>query len=200
MPIYFTNFPKVKHSNQILVDITKRAKFLETIAQDPTVYLPYTIKDGETADEISYLYYGTVDYVWMIYLANNMLDPYKDWPMSDRELFGYIADKYKDEYEAHTGRTIYTAQDVLAWCQDTTITDNILYYTAKDGDEILTLSPESYSLSSQFDPALTGEFEWTAVRIFEAEVLTNENKRVIRLIGDAYADRVAEEFERLMNE
>jgi hypothetical protein len=200
MPKYFTNFPKVKHTNEILVDITKRAKFLNTIAQNPNVYLPYTIKDGETVEEISYLYYGTVDYVWMIYLANNMIDPYKDWPMRDRELYAHIADKYKDEYEESTGNTTYSAQDVLNWTQDATRNDNILFYRSLDSDEEIKLSPESYALGSKFDAALIGEDRWTPVRVFDAEVEANEDKRVIQLINDVYAEQVAKEFESLMND
>jgi len=197
MPNYFRNFPTVKHQGQILVDITKRAKFLETIAQNPSTYLPYTIQAGETPDEVSYLYYGTVDYTWMIYLANNMIDPYKDWPLNDNELIEYIADKYKDEYEASTGNTSYTKYDVIAWTQDTTTDDNVLFYRNHD-DKELKISVESHTNGALFDPDFDGD-EWYKVRIFEEEQDANDDKRVIQVINKIYAEQVAKEFASLMN-
>jgi hypothetical protein len=199
MPKYFQYFPTVKHTNQLLVDITKRAKFVRTLASDPRAYLPYTIKGDETADEISYYYYGTVDYVWMVYLANNIIDPYKDWPMTDRNLNAYIADKYKEEYMESMGVSTYTDQDVINWTQRTDIEDNILYWRAEE-DDTVQLSPESYENASIFDPQLIGEYSWYRLRIYDAEVEANENKRIIRLINADYADQIAKEFKRLMNE
>lgn len=202
MPNYFRNFPIVRHSGQNLLDITRRSRFIETLAQDPTVYLPYTIKSGETAEELSYYYYDTVDLVWMIYFANNMVDPYKDWPMRDQEFRDYVADKYKDEYEAATGNTDYTKFDVLAWTADSsddTYYDNILYFQSLEDDEV-RLSPESYLIGSSKDPMLYSEDTWIPVRIYEAEELANDNKRVIRLINKNYAPQIAKEFKRLMNE
>lgn len=193
MPRYFEFFPTTKHSNQILVDITKRAKLLQSIGNNPNVFLPYTIKDGETAEEISYLYYGTVDYVWMIWLANTALDPYKDWPLQYRELWAYVADKYKDEYMKSQGLDTYTDQEVVDWTQDTTVDDNILYYINDDGET--KISAESYA--NPLDPLFEAS-EWTAVRIWEAEDEANENKRIIQVINNIYAEQVATEFKRLM--
>lgn len=197
MPKYFRYFPKTKHTDQNVVDITKRAKFLETIAQNPNVYLPYTIRDGETADEISYLFYGTVDYTWMIYLANNIIDPYKDWPMRENEFVEYIADKYKDEYEESTGNTEYTKYDVIAWTQNADIDDNILFYRSHD-DATITVSAETMDRAATFDDDFEAG-DWYAVRIYTAEEEANDDKRTIQLINDIYAEQVAKEFESLMN-
>jgi hypothetical protein len=94
MSTYFRYFPETKHTNKVLKDITKRARFLDTVASTPFVFLPYTVKEGERAEELSYYYYGTTDYVWMVYMANNIVDPYQDWPMSQRDLDKYIEEKY----------------------------------------------------------------------------------------------------------
>jgi hypothetical protein len=199
MPRYFRHFPVTKHTNQNLVDITKRARFKLTVAEDPTLYMPYTITDEQSAEELSFLYYGTVDHVWMIYLANEMLDPYKDWPMRDSDMYDYIADKYTDEYIESTGDTSPTRNKVLNWTQDATITDNILYYEAEDDDEVIQLSQDSWAKASIFDPAFIGQYAWVPVRIFEAEINENDNKRTIFVINKDYASRVAKEFKSLMN-
>ena len=95
MPKYFRYFPEVTYRGRQIKDITRRVRFLEQVTSDPRVFLPYTIKEGETAAEISYHYYGTVNYVWLVYVANNIIDPYYDWPMDQTSLDAFIADKYR---------------------------------------------------------------------------------------------------------
>lgn len=192
MSAYFTYFPTVEHTGQILTDITKRARFIETVASDPKVFLPYTIKEEESPEELSHYYYGSVDYVWMIYLANNIIDPYRDWPMNDRNLYAYIADKYK----TLSGETEDYA--VVAWTQDDTISDNILYYQHVD-DEELRISSDSYTLANQLDDSFVAG-DWYPMRIYDAEYESNENKRVIQVVDEKYVNRVTEELRILMNE
>jgi len=94
MSKYFEYFPDIKYGDHIVKDVTRRVRFHDTVANNPLVFLPYTVEEGERAEELSYYYYGSVDYVWTIYLANNIIDPYRDWPMSHRELENYISNKY----------------------------------------------------------------------------------------------------------
>ena len=192
MSRYFKDFPKVKHTDQVLTDITKRVRFVDTIASDPKVFLPYTIKEEESPEELSYYYYGSVDFVWVIYLANNIIDPYKDWPMNDRNFYAYMAEKYK----TLSGETEDFA--VVAWTQDTTIDDNVLYYAHVDDAE-LRISPDSYSLSNQLDDSFIAG-DWYAVRVYDAEYEANEDKRVIQVIDKKYIGQVADELRTLMNE
>jgi hypothetical protein len=58
----------------------------------------------------------------MIYLANDIIDPYNEWPMDEYTFHQYIIEKYKDRSGGRTG------YDVLSWAQDTTRTDNIAYF------------------------------------------------------------------------
>jgi hypothetical protein len=62
-----------------------------------------------------------VDDTWLVLLANNMTDPYYDWPLSDEEFDQYFTDKYS----SFSGRTGF---DVIRWGQSTTRKDNIVYY------------------------------------------------------------------------
>lgn len=94
MPKYFRYFPQVQHSNFQVRDITKRVRFTERVRNEPFVFLPYTVQEGDRPEDVSYLYYGTVNRVWMIYVANNIIDPYSDWPMDQYRLDRYIEDKY----------------------------------------------------------------------------------------------------------
>jgi len=196
MPRYFRYFPKVKHSEQLLLDITKRVKFKSTLAENARVYLPYTISNDQTCEELAQLYYGDVNLVWMIYLANDMLDPYQDWPMEQENFYDYLGDKYKEEYKTSTGSDTAPRQSVLDWTMNEGITDNVLYYENSDGDKI---SLETYTLGPTFDNDFDAD-EWSKMTVFTVENEANENKRQIQVINKIYADQVDREFKRLMNE
>ena len=91
---YFRHFPTLKYSGQAMTNITKRIRFKENFISSPFAYLPLTVKEGERAEEIAYLYYGDTSYVWMIYLANDIVDPYWQWPLTQQNLDRFIEDQY----------------------------------------------------------------------------------------------------------
>lgn len=183
MANYFKYFPKINYQGEVLRDITTRPKFLDELAQDPYSFLPYTIKDGETAHEVSQYYYGSPVYVWMIYLANDMVDPYFDWPISDAEVEKTIVKKYKDQAEASDG-TGLTPQEVIEWSLRTEkngqlFRDNILYYYDATGTKI-TIDTYLYGGVNVND--------WFPMRVYEYEIEKNEAKRDIRLLNKEYVN------------
>jgi hypothetical protein len=121
MSKYFTNYPTIEYQGKQIRDITKRSKIRNEILSDPLIFLPFTVRDGEKPETIAQLYYGSVDDTWLVLFANNMTDPYYDWPMSDEEFDQYFIDKYSEL----SGKTGY---DVIRWGQNETIRDNIVYY------------------------------------------------------------------------
>lgn len=190
MPRYFRYYPDVKHSGKFLVDITKRSKFIQKLFSDPTIFLPFTINEGERAEDIAYLYYEDVNLVWLLYLANEIIDPYKQWPMTQRNFLKYLIEKYRTESGASTD------QGVLNWTQNTIKH----YYLIEDGET--TISKESYdksvganSLDSTF---VSGD--WQSVSYYDYEDEINENNRHILVIDRRYAEQIERELKRLMNE
>lgn len=94
MSSYFKYFPKVDYLNQSVINITKRVKIRDDILNDPYAYLPYTISEEDRPEDIAYYYYGDVDKVWLVYLANNIVDPYTQWPLSSDNFYKTMAKKY----------------------------------------------------------------------------------------------------------
>ena len=194
MPKYFRYFPEVTYKGKQIKDITRRVRFLEQVQTDPRVFLPYTVKEGETADEISYHYYGTVNYVWLVYLANNIIDPYYDWPMTQSKLDAFIVDKYRSLAEESEGTTL-TDRKVLEWTQNATITDNITYYENLE-DRTIRLSPDSYGIN--LDPDFQAA-DWTPIRYYDYEFFTNEDKRQIFLVDRQFAPNTEKELKSILN-
>lgn len=121
---YFENFPTIEYQGRRVKDITRRSNFVKSIANNPYLYYPYTVKEGERPEDIAEFYYGSVDYVWLVYLANNILDPYYEWPMDEKTFNNYLVSKYSD-FSGEVG------EDVIDWIQDPTNDDNILYYVRR---------------------------------------------------------------------
>ena len=58
------------------------------------LYLNHIVQDGERAELVSYKYYSDAKYYWTLYVINNIINPYHDWPMSQIELDEYVKRKY----------------------------------------------------------------------------------------------------------
>jgi hypothetical protein len=118
---YFENFPLIDYQGRRVRDISRRSSFLTAIQNNPYLYYPYTIKANERAEDIADAYYGSVDFVWLIYLANNIIDPYHEWPMDENTFNDYLVDKYTEQ----SGET---GEDVIDWIRDEANDQNIIYY------------------------------------------------------------------------
>ena len=182
MSRYFRFFPQESYQvanssfemQRQITDITLRTRIIDNIgADDPYLYLPYTVKEGERAEDVANFYYGSPDYVWLVWFSNDIVDPYNEWPRSQPDLKKFIIKKYQDQSGS---------QETLAWTQNTLITENIKHYKKSDGT---LASPDSYTLKATFDPDYIGG-EWTPVRFYDYEFEHNEEKRDIRLVNESY--------------
>ena len=124
MAKYFENFPIIEYQGRKVRDITRRNQFVKNVATNPYLFYPYTVKEGERAEDIALFYYGSVDYVWLVYLANNILDPYHEWPMDEKTFNNYLIEKYAE-------RSGQIGEDVVDWISDEGNDENILYYVRR---------------------------------------------------------------------
>ena len=121
---YFQDFPVIQYEGRKVRDITRRSTFLKGVSNNPYLYYSYTVTDDERAEDVALSYYGSVDYIWLVYMANNIIDPYYEWPMDSQTFNDYLVSKYT----AQSGRI---GEDVIDWTKDETIDSNIIYYVKK---------------------------------------------------------------------
>lgn len=193
MSNYFKHFPKVKHSGEILTDITKRVKFFENITTDPFLFLPYTIQNDMRPDELAYFYYDDSTLDWLIFIANNILDPLNEWPLSNDNFNKMIMKKYA----AQSGASGY---DIVAWSQNTTHTDNIIHYYNINDPEII-INTTTFELNTSEDGPLDPSFiesEWLPLRYYDYEFNENESKRNIQLINKNYVADVEKQLKSIL--
>jgi hypothetical protein len=100
MSFYFRPFPKVdyqlkKNNNPLLLtNITLRFKLRETLKTKAAIYYDYIVKDSDRPDLVAYKYYEDETLDWVLFLINDIVDPYYDWPMDQRTFDNYMKSLY----------------------------------------------------------------------------------------------------------
>lgn len=214
MSKYFKFFPRVEYQSREIVDISKRTKVLDKFQNNPYLFLPYTITQDDKPEDIAQLYYGDVGKVWLVFLANDIIDPYSEWPKPDDVFEKYLVSKYEDAYRESTGDTTEDVSDaVFYWTQNQTITDNIVrvngvfstgenFEVSKETYENLSYVEFGYAESDYYVPTFDDDDDsdmiWEPYRIFDYEYDKNQSLRSINLINKAFADQIESELKGLM--
>lgn len=106
MQRYFEKFPIVTYNGYSVRNIMSRVKPLDKIVNEPNVYYNYQLENSPRADNIAYDVYQDPYTSWLIYLVNNVIDPYYDWNLGQYEFQQFILKKYGD-YANAQGRVAY---------------------------------------------------------------------------------------------
>lgn len=95
---YFAKFPLLRYTSNniqtITTDVLRRVSVNKNTRENLVIFDEYDIKDGETPESVSYKFYETSDYHWVILLVNDILDPRYDWPLNSNQLYEYTSGKY----------------------------------------------------------------------------------------------------------
>ena len=188
MSDFFSNYPIINYNIEKvkplkttkIVNILNRPQIKNKVLGNISSYYPYSVQEQDRPDTIAYDYYGSVSYTWMILLANDIIDPYYDWPIFNKELEAYIINKYGSLQEARDKIHHYE----LVTREETRI------YTETEGykrllEKTVSVDKDTYDVSS-----LTKR----TVNCYDYELIENEKKRNIVLIDNAYAKQIQEEF------
>lgn len=91
---YFEKFPLTEYNGIPALNIVKRAAFNENVRNFITAFYTHTMPTDEKYENVAYDYYGDVDLDWLIYHANDIIDPYYQRPLSYDDFDNYIISKY----------------------------------------------------------------------------------------------------------
>jgi len=104
---YFNQFQKIQYDIKgdgkyvtmtNLMIRTKLRDYLKTLLVN---FDYYDVIPGETPESIAYYYYENVRLYWLVLLANNITDYFKDWPMSTAKFESYVKAKYNNINDVH---------------------------------------------------------------------------------------------------
>lgn len=167
---YFEKFPTIVYNNVDVKNIISKVKIVDLLDSSPLAYMPYVLTEQDKPWTIAHDYYGDVERVWLVYLSNNITDPYYDWYMSTYDFEKYLKKKYG---------SIETAQSNIEGYQDSR---GVKY------------SKETYIYSTDPNKAL-----WTPIYSYNRENQENENKREIKLLERNLAASAESELKTLLN-
>lgn len=163
-------YDRVNYNGYNLTNILRKITPIQRILRKINVYYPYTIKEGERADAIAYDYYGSSTYTWLIYICNNILDPYYQWPLDTDMFYKFIENKYGDFYQ--------TQVDIKQY-----INKNYQY----------TIDPSTFHHLNEEQ-----QFGWEPQTVYQWEFLRNEAKRRINLISNEYLSQIDKQVRDLL--
>lgn len=117
MSFYFRPFPTVRYSQkknnnfELLTNITLRYKIKELVKRRKSIYYDYVVKDSDRPDIIAYKYYDDETLDWVLFLINDIIDPYYDWPLTQEGFNAYMKSLYGSVSTSQT--TVYEYRKIL---------------------------------------------------------------------------------------
>lgn len=218
---HFYAYPKIEYSDNQATNIMVRGRVRDAVLNNSLLYYKYRIDEFMKPEILSHKYYGSPNYVWAIFYANNIVNPIMDWPMNQREFDRYILQKYGSLDKAQLK---YASDGKLNY-------DSIHHYVLNDHyiiDEltftqlnaILTKYKTFYQANEQvlknnLSELKIGNFiidretflslgalnpeTVSSVTYYEHEYEMNEKKRDIVVIDKEYLFQIVSEFENLFD-
>lgn len=92
---YFDKLPSIVYDGHTVKNLLARAKLADSTKANRMAFYPYTMDSSvDRVDILSNNYYDSPGYAWLIWMANDVVDPYYDLPLSEDDFFGFITKKY----------------------------------------------------------------------------------------------------------
>lgn len=104
---YFGAFPIINYDGYFARNILARVGFDQNVKAFAPNFYPYTVKESDRPDSLSYNYYDNADNEWLIYLVNDIVDPYHDYRLTSEDFDSYITKKYGGIQEASRQTAFY---------------------------------------------------------------------------------------------
>tara|TARA_Y100000780_G_C13556083_1_gene367219 strand:+ start:252 stop:830 length:579 start_codon:yes stop_codon:yes gene_type:complete len=176
---FFYNMDKVKPVRGTLAtNLLSRVNVNNEILKNISSYYPYRIKEFERPDIIAHQYYGSSDYTYLIFLANQIQDPLYDWPLFGDELKKFIEEKYGSIDSARTG--IHHYEKILRSGSNATAD------TSKILEKVAIVNKETYDVLSETERKIIYNYDY--------EIMKNNEKKEIVLIDNTYSKQIMNEL------
>jgi hypothetical protein len=140
MDRYFARFPVTVYNDTAILDISRRVRIDNVNKEVPNLFYPVEIHSGTRPDVIADGYYKDPELDWMIYLANEIVDPYYGWYLNEDEFNEFILDKYGD-YALPRKKIVFwrsnwsedDAEITASYYENTLAVDHKQYYSPNYG-------------------------------------------------------------------
>ncbi len=198
MSFYFNKFPKVQYFPPVprstgvgsarrstksffATDISTRFIIKQILGDPNLIYYDYEIKDEERPDIIAEKYYGDARLDWVLLMFNQAIDPYFEWPLSQRNFESFLRQKYG---------SISVAQSTVERYE------RRLYEESQHNDglgNIITVPARFVTVDkSTFDSLLPAERR--IIYKYDHEENKNEAKRKIKILDEDFVPELVSQY------
>jgi hypothetical protein len=192
---YFNNFPNIEYRDNQAKNIIARPRILLDVFTQASAFYDYVIDTDMRADQVAFHYYDDPSMVWLIYLANDIVDPYHDWPLTQDQLNKLLEHKYGvTNTSVNTPTNGLPAGGYKSGIELAKTT--VIHYRHNTDGRILSKS--TFDLNGTFN-TVTNPSDYTAVTAYLYEHELNESKRKIKLIDKQYADQIKDQLRDVMS-
>ena len=192
MSEYFSNFPRILYDIEgknsttpehiVAVNLMIRQKFRDAIKEEISMYYPYVIpEEMSRPDVLAFNIYGDIKYTWTIFMVNNILDPYWEWPMDSNNFGMYLSNKYGSVDTSKI--TLHHYEQIIHSRTEVTGTADSI------PERVVEIDYTTYRA--------VGEDNRKIVYAYEYEVDKNEANRSISLIDASYISGVLDETRQI---
>lgn len=189
---YFRELPDILYQSQSsdrnssrdyvrVKNLFRRVKLRDDLQNVFTLFNKYQIKDGARPDTVAEANYGSADYDWVVLLTAGIINVTDQWPLSDKDLYRYVENKYGNELTA------------VRFYETTEVKDSngrLILPAGKVVDSNFTI-PNPSNPNANLNPV-------TAITNYEYEVRKNEDKRSIYLLKPEYLQIYLNDMRRIM--
>lgn len=173
--MYFTPFPKTEYNingiNELVVDIFRKVGISENSKKK--YFITEFVQDTDTLETLAEKYYGDSKLSWVIAVTNNIIDPYTEFVLSQKNLQSLINSKYY-------GNIYFFEEYVQLQQGDILITTTDPANTAPDDLDENNLSTSDYAFVLSYD----SEFRYARIVDENGTISTGTNLVPYRKIND----------------
>jgi hypothetical protein len=175
--MYFSSFPFIPYDSvgngdyKLVTNLLKRVAIRTKVRTNTLLFDTYSVREGQTPEEIANRLYGDPNLHWIIMYVNNITDRYHQWPMTTMQFLAFLNEKYSNPDGLHHYEITQTSGD-------TTITIDIgTDNTEHSGATIITnrefeeKRQDTLRKIRLLDPAYVGQFVDEFENLIGASVL-----------------------------
>ena len=195
---YFRELPDIEYQNFLSDSISsqsylevknlfRRNKIRDDLQDVFTLFDKYQIKEGARPDTVAEEIYGDAELDWVVLITAGIINVRDEWPLSDRDLYYFVVDKYGlTEYENTRYYETKEVKDSLG---------RLILPAGKVVDKNFTMTYYDSKLANNVTTAST---DIQGINNYEYEVDLNNKKRSIYLLKRMYLQQFLNDMRDIM--
>lgn len=192
---YFNRLPNIEYDQKPLTfpfserqyilakNFFRRYKLSESSYNFQNFFSEYNMTDNDRIDYLSYKFYNTSEYDWIILITNNIINSYFDLPISEVDLYEIVIKSYGNPEGIHHYET-YEVKNSLGTpvlksglCVEESFYNGVFKYF--DNGQVVSVNGNTIS---------------KPITNYEYEVKLNDEKRKIYILRPQYVQTFIDQF------